>query len=98
MPKYTKSKPATTFVAIYAKANSGWSLRSIMRVSLEKVEKVVKPPHRPTVNSKLTCLLIPGNRIGIALKNPMRKQPTRFTHNVARGMRPSCQGNSRPMP
>ena len=64
---------------------------SIIRASLENVEKVVNPPQSPTVRNKAQLLPSLAVRLNRPHKNPIRKQPTRFTDSVA-------QGNPLPMP
>ena len=64
---------------------------SIISASFEKVEKVVKPPQSPTVRNKAQLLPSLAVRLNRPHKNPIRKQPTRFTDSVA-------QGNPLPMP
>ena len=53
--------------------------------SLEKVEKVVKPPQKPTINRALSL----GDMTPFLERrpkiNPKSKQPTTFTKNVAQG-------------
>ena len=55
-----------------------------MTFSLIKVEKVVKPPHNPAVNSRR--LLVPSDaNTGKPEAKPMIRQPKTFTINVAKG-------------
>ena len=60
-------------------------LCNICRLSFAKVENVVKPPQKPVASNKHSGLfseLYFPNRANI---NPNRKQPNKFTVNVAQG-------------
>lgn len=52
---------------------------------MEKVEKVVKPPQNPVINSNGSHDGIFGCRTIIPHNKPMNKQPTMLTVNVAQG-------------
>ena len=58
---------------------------SICRLSLEKVEKVVKPPHNPVVRNRHHGCEVELNRPNKAKITPIRKHPTRFTAKVPQG-------------
>ena len=60
------------------------------RLSFEKVENVVKPPQKPTINSRFSCDEV-FTRLKAAQNKPMSKQPTMLAVIVA-------QGNADPMP
>jgi hypothetical protein len=52
---------------------------------LAKVEKVVKPPHKPVVRSRHQGWEVVLYRLNKAKSNPMRKHPMRLTINVPHG-------------
>lgn len=56
-----------------------------MRASLEKVEKVVKPPQRPTVRNNDHVLLAFEVLLKKPQSSPMRRHPPRFTMSVPHG-------------
>ena len=60
-------------------------LCSITNASFENVEKVVKPPQRPTVRNNAQLLPSAPFLLNRPHRRPMRKQPTRFTASVAHG-------------
>lgn len=51
-------------------------------VSLEKVEKVVKPPQKPVINNSFKLVFSTGKN---PANMPIKKQPIKFMLNVARG-------------
>ena len=58
---------------------------SIARLSLAKVEKVVKPPHRPVVNRRHQLLSVVENFAKMPYNSPIRKHPNRLTVRVPHG-------------
>ena len=58
---------------------------SITNASLENVEKVVKPPQRPTVRNNDQWLASLPFLLNTPHRRPIRKHPTRFTVSVAQG-------------
>ena len=74
-----------TLIATYAIRLMKFPACSIIKPSLEKVEKVVNPPQIPTVMKSAHELL----SLEFLLKNPQRRpitrQPTRFTISVPHG-------------
>ena len=56
-----------------------------MRASLEKVENVVNPPHRPTVRNRDHELPSLEVLLKIPQSNPMMRQPMRLTRSVPQG-------------
>ncbi len=58
-PSNTAPKPSTKVKRKYAAKSPGCPPRSKSMPSLEKVEKVVKPPHNPVVRKRRTSGLIP---------------------------------------
>ena len=74
-----------TLIATYAKRLMKFPACSIIKASLEKVEKVVNPPQMPTIMKSAHELF----SLAFLLKNPQRSpianQPTRFTTRVPQG-------------
>lgn len=56
-------------------------MRNIIRLSLVKVEKVVKPPQKPVISS-IRTISLPG---AILLSHPNRKQPPTLAISVPAG-------------
>ena len=54
-------------------------------LSLLKVEKVVKPPHTPTLNNKNKSLCTALFLLNMAKINPNKNEPAVFTHKVDNG-------------
>lgn len=57
----------------------------MVSASLEKVEKVVKPPHKPTVRNRPQEVVSVALRLSVPHSRPIIRQPNRFTARVAHG-------------
>ena len=57
----------------------------MVKASFENVEKVVKPPHSPTVRNKPHAVLSEAFRLKNPQSKPIIKQPNRLTKSVAKG-------------
>lgn len=83
------TSPKNTFVPILAKARTVLPPRSKVRVSMLKEEKVVKPPRKPTVNSRrrdsgsILVDFAKGSRKPST--RAIRKLPRVLTNNVPKG-------------
>ena len=58
---------------------------SIARLSLAKVEKVVKPPQKPVVNRRHQLLSVVENLAKMPYNSPIMKHPNRLTVRVPHG-------------
>ena len=63
----------------------------MVSASFEKVENVVKPPHRPTVRNRPQVVVSVALRVSMPHRRPIIRQPARFTARVA-------HGNGKPLP
>ena len=79
--------PMTMLLATYANAVATWPEDRSWKVSLLKVEKVVKPPQRPTTNSNLISS-VRCHRAMAAVMSPMSKHPMMFVVKVPHGNEP----------
>ena len=74
-----------TLIATYTIRLKKFPACSIIKASLEKVEKVVNPPQIPTVMKSANELLSLEFLLKNPHSNPITKQPTRFTASVPHG-------------
>lgn len=58
------------------------------RLSFENVEKVVKPPHKPTLKKRTSCCEALAHRLNNPHSKPISRQPMRLTRKVAHGNPP----------
>ena len=85
IPTYTAIIPRTTLPPEYAAACHSCWVRRRVKVSLQNVEKVVKPPQNPTVRKSFQLSDMPVPRSTMPQKTPISKQPKRFTAIVPIG-------------
>ena len=57
----------------------------MVKASFENVEKVVKPPHSPTVRNNPHEVISEAFRLNNPQSKPIIKQPNRLTKSVAQG-------------
>lgn len=82
-PNQTALKHRVKLSTMLNEARIKSPLSNKFKVSIEKDEKVVKPPRNPINNKARNCSLIPLKRSNKKTnKNPMRNEPTTFTTNV----------------
>ena len=74
-----------TLIAKYAKRLMKLPACSIIKASLEKVEKVVNPPQMPTVINSAHELFSLALLLKSPQRSPITRQPTRFTTSVPQG-------------
>ena len=74
-----------TLIATYAKRLMKLPACSIIKASLEKVEKVVNPPQMPIVMKSAHELLSLEFLLKNPHSNPITRHPTRFTASVPHG-------------
>lgn len=77
--------PKMTLEATYPMNPHVFPVWSILRLSLAKVEKVVKPPQTPVVISKHQLLTVSENLENRPYNNPIKRQPRRLTERVPQG-------------
>lgn len=84
-PAYTASRPTNRLRAAYRAAVSKAPPRSSAKFSLQKVEKVVKPPQKPTVRNSFRPSPSPSRRAARPHTSPINRHPTTFTAKVCSG-------------
>ena len=87
-PRAVSAIPTMTLTATYPIKPHVFPVWSILRLSLAKVENVVKPPHSPVVSKRHQLLSVVENLEKSPYSRPMRKQPARLTARVPQGNEP----------
>ena len=80
--KKTPSKHNTTLKITFIVARKYSESLIRLKVSREKVEKVVNPPQKPIVRNNLDCWLINSFSSKTKITNPITKLPSIFTASV----------------
>ena len=85
LPTYTMKGPKIKLSPEYKKRFRNSLFCNSMKDSLENVEKVVNPPHSPTVRNKRHSGDMKLLLSEIPKKTPMRRLPSIFTKKVPQG-------------